>query len=424
MDTTERLYETFRRHGAVSTDSRRIEPGCVFFALRGENFDGNRYAAGALEAGAAAAVVDDPAVAADPRCFLVPDALVALQELAAYHRTQLGIPILAITGSSGKTTTKELIWRVLSRKFRTSVTQGNLNNHIGVPLTLLAMDAQTQFGVVEMGASHCGEIALLSRITSPDFGLITNVGLAHLEGFGGPEGVRRGKGELFDHLLAHGGTAFYLQDDPVLAAMAAERPGLKKIPYSATALPAKTTPQGLRVRWKNHEIKTHLIGEYNVNNLSAAIAVGEHFEIPSTEIAEALESFIPDNNRSQRSETARNTLILDAYNANPSSMRAALDTFIREESPRPKAVILGEMGELGSYAPEAHKGIVSLLQEGGLTEVYLVGEAFIHAAADHYPTFPNVTALCDHLHSAPLSDRLILIKGSRTNHLEHVVETL
>ena len=277
------LYELFRRHSRISTDSRHIVPDSLFFALHGERFDGNSYAENALKAGAAAAVVDDPSVAETlrqqwpDRCAEVPDTLAALQELAARHRRELGIPILAITGSNGKTTTKELVGRVLSRKFRTAVTQGNLNNHIGVPLTLLAMDRSVEIGVVEMGASHPGEIALLCSIARPDYGLITNIGKAHLEGFGGIEGVMRGKGELLDFMVASGGTAFWLNDSDCLKTMVESRPGLRAISYSAPE--AIGTEPFVEARWDGLSVRTRLAGDYNRSNIAAAIAVGLYFRI-------------------------------------------------------------------------------------------------------------------------------------------------
>ncbi len=425
------LYEVYLRHPHISTDSRQATQGTLFFALRGDSFDGNRYAASALEAGAAAAVLDNSEVYETlteeqrSRCYLVPDTLEALQQLAAYHRRQLGIPIFAITGSNGKTTTKELTYRVLSCRFHTYATHGNLNNHIGVPLTLLSMDRSTEFGLVEMGASHCGEIALLSSIAQPDFGLITNIGKAHLEGFGGEEGVMRGKGELLDYLLRHKGSAFYLQQSKALCRMVAERNGLETIPYSTTDLKlVGNDRQFLTVSWHGHKIRTHLVGEYNLFNLAAAIAVGTYFDIPEPEIVAAIESYQPENNRSQRQVTQHNTLILDAYNANPSSMEAALRHFISEPSMQPKAVILGDMLELGSYSAQEHRKIVELLQEARIEEVFLVGRHFTEAGADCYLTFPDTDALRTYLTEHPIANRLILIKGSRGIHLERLTELL
>ncbi len=439
MDTLHRLYELFSQQPRLSTDSRKIDPGCLFFALRGENFNGNRYAAAALQAGAAWAVVDDPTIlppasdATYERYIAVDNVLETLQALATLHRQTLGIPILAITGSNGKTTTKELIGRVLSRRWHTSITQGNLNNHIGVPLTLLSMNHQTEFGIVEMGASHRGEIARLCEIAQPDFGLITNIGLAHLEGFGGPDGVKQGKGELFDYLASVGKTVFYRQDDDTLQAMVSERPILKAIPYRASSLHSTHTDTGLEVHEAGITIRTHLTGDYNRNNIAAALAVGHYFQIPTDEIVAAIESYIPDNNRSQRAVTSRNVLILDAYNANPSSMNAALDNFLREESAidpasgqtLPRSVILGDMRELGAWAPQAHRAIVERLRTADLQHVFLVGPVFCQVAQDTtFPTFANTADLCLYLQTHPLTGQLILIKGSRGIQLEQAVDLL
>ena len=327
------LYALFHRHPHVSTDTRRIEPGSIFFALRGATFDGNRFVNEALAKGAAWAVADDPAAAGtDARVLVVDDTLRTLQELARTHRRTLGIPILAVAGSNGKTTTKELTSRVLGSRFALHATRGNLNNHIGVPLTLLAMTPDTEFGIVEMGASACGEIAGLASIAEPDYGILTNIGRAHLEGFGGPEGVRRGKGELFDYLAAHGGLAFVPEEDAILVAMAAERPSLCVERYSRTLA---------------DNIPSHLEGEYNRYNIAAAAAIGRHFGISDADIRRAVAGYIPDNNRSQRTETRRNTLIVDCYNANPSSMRASVANFLNEGQPHTAAADLGRHARTG-----------------------------------------------------------------------------
>lgn len=510
--TLKELYETFLLHPHISTDSRKIEPGSLFFALHGEHFDGNQFAATALDNGAILAVVDNPKVIPiidpepcscghhhhdhalydeedeqesyicdshddthnddedkpkrDPRYILVPDTLKALQALAAYHRHELGVMILAITGSNGKTTTKELIGRTLSQKYATTVTQGNLNNHIGVPLTLLSMTADTDFAVVEMGASHQHEIELLCKIAQPDFGLITNIGRAHLEGFGGAEGIRKGKGELLDYLAANGGTAFYLRDDQTLEGMVNERPDLFAVPYSATQLERDNNGEFIGVRWKGQTIHSHLVGDYNLNNIAAALAMASYFAVAPEDAAEAISSYIPDNNRSQKQVTAHNTLIKDAYNANPSSMQAALENFATSSSDLPKVVILGDMAELGSYSAEEHEQIVTLLQRLNITEAYLVGEHFSAVLAQHAITsgnsektatatpesiktnnadnahkgssatsvsdhtspvfshFADVEALYSHLESHPLRNRFILIKGSRSMHLEKLFDLL
>ena len=311
------LYELYLRHPRISTDSRRIEPDSVFFALRGASFDGNRFAADALEKGAAYAVVDDPSLPntrpdkAD-RLIVVDDALQTLQALAREHRRELGLPILTITGSNGKTTTKELVSRVLAEKYEVYATRGNLNNHIGVPLTLLAMTRDVEFGIVEMGASACGEIALLCSIAEPNYGIVTNIGRAHLEGFGGPEGVRRGKGELYDWLARTGGRVFVPANDPVLMSMAAERETLAAECYPTTLADG---------------VEHHLEGDYNRFNVAAAVAVGRYFGVDDERIRYAVGSYRPDNHRSQKIRTGQNTLILDCYNANPSSMQASLVNF-------------------------------------------------------------------------------------------------
>lgn len=411
------LYDLYRAHPRISTDTRHIEPGSIFFALRGATFDGNCFAAEALEKGAAAAVADDPAAAAaDSRILLVGDTLRALQEMARTHRRALGIPILAISGSNGKTTTKELVSRVLARRFRVYATRGNLNNHIGVPLTLLAMGEDTQFGVVEMGASACGEIARLASIAEPDYGILTNIGRAHLEGFGGPEGVRRGKGELFDYLAAHGGEAFIPEEDPILMAMAAERPALRVASYSRRG--AET-------------FENRLEGEYNRFNIAAAVAVGHHFGIPEAAIREAIATYIPDNNRSQRTETTRNTLVVDCYNANPSSMRASITHFLAEPLGRRtrRVLILGDMLELGSWSGAEHREILQLAAADSEAQLLVVGREFSRvaancAAAGRIECFPTREELLDRLRLKPVTEALVLLKGSRGIGLEKALEAL
>ena len=411
------LYDLYRAHPRISTDTRHIEPGSIFFALRGATFDGNRFAAEALEKGAAAAVADDPAAAAaDSRILLVGDTLRALQELARTHRRALGIPILAISGSNGKTTTKELVSRVLARRFRVYATRGNHNNHIGVPLTLLAMGEDTQFGVVEMGASACGEIARLASIAEPDYGILTNIGRAHLEGFGGPEGVRRGKGELFDYLAAHGGEAFIPEEDPILMAMAAERPALRVASYSRRG--AET-------------FENRLEGEYNRFNIAAAVAVGRRFGIAEEAIREAIATYIPDNNRSQRTETARNTLVVDCYNANPSSMRASITHFLAEPLGRRtrRVLILGDMLELGDWSEAEHREILQLAAADPEALLLVVGREFSRvaancAAAGRIECFPTREELLDRLRLKPVTEALVLLKGSRGIGLEKALEAL
>lgn len=420
------LYTLFLGSSGVTTDSRRVGKGNIFFALRGDNFDGNRYAAQALEAGALAVVVDDPSVAGtiDGRCFLVEDVLTALGQLAAHHRRELAVPLLAITGSNGKTTTKELLDRTLSKKFRTSATKGNLNNHIGVPLTLLAMESHTEFAIVEMGASHQGEIRELCRIAAPDFGLITNIGRAHLEGFGGAEGVKKGKGELFDYLYGSGGTAFYLADSPELSSMVAERAGLRTVAYDTAAMVPAKEGDFLRVEMGDMDLRTNMVGDYNIYNVAAAFAVGRYFGIPDGDIAYAVEDYKPDNNRSQRTVTARNTVIMDAYNANPSSMRAALTNFASGSDSLPKTVILGDMRELGEYSAAEHSSILELVSSLSILEVYLVGAEFAAVSEGRYHSFADTDALAMFLSANTISGRSILVKGSRGIGLEKIFDLL
>ncbi len=412
------LYDLFCRHPRIATDTRRIEPGSLFFALRGATFDGNKFAAEALAKGAAYAVVDDPAAVTDERIVLVDNVLEALQELAREHRRALGIPILAVAGSNGKTTTKELVSRVLAEGFEVCATQGNLNTHIGVPLTLLAMTREVQFGVVEMGASACGEIARLAAIAEPNYGILTNIGRSHLEGFGGPEGIRRGKGELYDFLAAHGGRVFVREEDPVLTEMVAERSGLASEPYSERLADG---------------IESRLAGDYNRYNIAAAVAISRYFDIDEERMRHAIASYTPDNNRSQRLETARNTLVIDCYNANPSSMRAAVGDFLAEApGPRTRRIlILGDMLELGEWSAEEHAAVLRQAMQDPAAELYLVGPRFAEAYAasamaetGRATLYPSRTELAEALRSHPVADALVLLKGSHGIGLEKVVELL
>ena len=411
------LYDIFRRHPRISTDTRRIEPGSVFFALHGATFDGNRFAADALSKGAAYAVVDDPAAVSGDRTVLVGDTLEALQELAREYRRELAIPILAISGSNGKTTTKELVSRVLAERFEVYATHGNLNNHIGVPLTLLAMTRDTEFGVVEMGASACGELALLASVAEPNYGILTNIGLAHLEGFGGPEGVRRGKGELFDFLAANGGHAFVPADDEILTGMAAERDSLAAEYYSASLADG---------------IENHLEGSYNRFNIAAAVAVGRYFDVPDERIRHAIAGYVPDNNRSQRIGTSRNTLVADCYNANPSSMRASVGNFLAEplEERQRRVLILGDMLELGDWSEREHAAIIEMAAQDPEAELLLVGPEFAKAYDGLAEKPANVTLcptrddLISLLKVSPVEHSLVLVKGSHGMGLEQALEAL
>ena len=412
------LYDLFLKHPRISTDTRKIEPDSIFFALRGANFDGNRFVAEALEKGAAFAVSDDAgAAAADERILYAGDTLQALQELAREHRRALGIPILAISGSSGKTTTKELVSRVLGERFAVCATRGNLNNHIGVPLTLLSMTRDTEFGVVEMGASACGELALLTSVAEPGYGILTNIGRAHLAGFGGPEGIRRGKGELFDYLAANGGRAFVPSDDRVLTEMAAER----------DSLAAEYYPVSLADGMENH-----LEGAYNRYNIAAAVAVGRYFGIPDERIRHAIAGYVPDNNRSQRTETARNTLVIDCYNAKPLSMRLAVESFLAAPLGRRqrRVLILGDMLELGEWSAHEHTEIIRQAAQSPDAELLLVGSEFTQACAS-LPEKPARTTLCptreellSRLRLSPVENALELLKGSRGIGLEKAIPEL
>ena len=413
-----KLYSTFANSTGVTTDSRKIESGALFFALHGASFDGNDYAIAALEQGASAAVIDRKDILeGNPdyaeRLLLVEDTLQALQALAQEHRRRLAIPIIAIAGSNGKTTTKELVSRVLAEKFEVSTTKGNLNNHIGVPLTLLAMNGNTEFGVVEMGASAQGEIALLCSIAEPNYGILTNIGLSHLEGFGGIEGIRRGKGELFDHLNANGGRAFVPQEDAVLCELASEREDLAVEHYS------RSIGEGFR---------SNLTGDYNRYNIAAAVEIGRYFGVADERIGEAILSFSPDNNRSQALKTERNQLVVDCYNANPSSMEVALDNIATMEAEQ-KVLILGDMLELGEWSEEAHLNI--LRKADGIAErIILVGKEFAKAydkskeLSAEYALYPSTAEALAALEKEPINGALVLLKGSRGIALEKLIDRL
>lgn len=414
------LYDIFRASTGVTTDSRAISEGALFFALRGASFDGNRFAIDALRKGASVAVIDDATVRENApeelieRLFVVEDTLRALQDLAREHREALGIPILSVAGSNGKTTTKELVSRVLAEKYEVYATRGNLNNHIGVPLTLLAMDHTTEFGVVEMGASACGEIALLASIAQPNYGILTNIGRSHLEGFGGVEGIRRGKGELFDFLNATGGRAFVPADDNVLSEMAAERENMA-VEYFAFA-----TSNGVE-----HQLE----GDYNLKNIAAAMSIGRYFDVDENRIRHAIATYTPTNNRSQRTVTDRNTLIVDCYNANPSSMRASLESFLSERSELPRVCILGDMLELGEWSAEEHRSIVELIAAADFERIWLVGKHFTEAATTiannpRVSCFASREQVAERLETDPIEGALVLVKGSHSIGLEKLIPLL
>ena len=422
------LYELFLHHEKITTDSRHCPANSLFFALKGEHFDGNQYAAKALEAGAAYAIIDNPEYLSGDRMILVDNVLDCLQQLAHRHRKALGIPVIGITGTNGKTTTKELLASVLATKFNVLATEGNLNNQIGVPLTLLRMNPDHEIAVVEMGASHPGDINELVHIVAPNYGLITNVGCAHLEGFGSFEGVLHTKGELYDYLRHTNGKIFINQENKDLMGIAH---GLEQITYGqhegafAVGHVVESNPF-LTFDWKQqgkiHVVETHLVGAYNIDNVLAAVAVGRYFKIPAERISRTIAAYEPTNNRSQYKKTERNDLIIDAYNANPTSMKAALDNFASLPV-HPKAVVLGDMLELGKTSDELHSGIVRQLQAKAFDKVYLCGQHFARTA-DGFPSFTTTEELIAALRQDKLEGYHILIKGSHSMGLEKVVEVL
>ncbi|KQS33211.1 UDP-N-acetylmuramoyl-tripeptide--D-alanyl-D-alanine ligase [Dyadobacter sp. Leaf189] len=429
--STETLYQHFKKGASICTDTRRITNGCIFFALKGDKFDGNQYAAEALQKGAAFAVVDDEAVAADARFLLVEDVLAALQDLARHHRKTFAFPVIALTGSNGKTTTKELIAKVLSMKFNTYATVGNLNNHIGVPLTILSIDpVKQEMAVIEMGANHQEEIALLCSIALPTHGLITNIGKAHLEGFGGPEGVKKGKGELFDFLSKKKGTVFVNSTIDVIMEMVSKRRAFGEIVFYCS----ENSPVNPKLVSENpvvvfqsggKTVTTHLPGSYNFDNICAALAVGKHFGVADADALEAVATYQPDNNRSQFVRKGSNTVIMDAYNANPSSMSAAIANFARLDAPR-KMLILGDMFELGEAAPEEHLALGRQIAAEKFDIVILAGALMQHAlpALPKAYYFPDKFSLHNWVMDNPQENTYILIKGSRGMSLETVLNLL
>lgn len=417
----------------ITTDTRKITKGCIYFALKGEKFDGNTFAQQAIEQGAAYVVIDDAKVAKDEKYILVQDVLTALQQLANHHRKQLNIPVIGITGSNGKTTTKELVQAVLSKKYNTQYTQGNLNNHIGVPLTLLTITPQHELAVVEMGANHQLEIDMLCRIAEPNFGIITNIGKAHLEGFGGIEGVKKGKSELYRYLKEKNGTVFLHGDDVVLADLAKEN---NKVTYGTNKLydvVGKCNKSSLfvefawRTRYKATEvkaadyIKTNLVGVYNYNNALCAACVGNYFKIEEDLINEAIQSYVPTNNRSQLQKTENNSLILDYYNANPTSMHAAIENFYNMDA-ADKMLVLGDMLELGEESVIEHQAIINLLHEKKLNDYLLVGPIF--SSLQKEKSFVTSKQAQEFLQANPTKNKTILIKGSRGIALEEVLKAL
>ena len=427
MNSIETIYQHYAKAYKVSTDSRKIEQDAIFFALKGENFDANDFALQVAEQGTASLVVADRKdLPKHERILIVDDTMKTLQDLAAYHRQQMKATVLSITGTNGKTTTKELVSAVLAQKYNIIHTMGNLNNHIGVPLTLLSIKPETEIAVVEMGANHPGEIDFLCRIADPDFGLITNIGKAHLEGFGSFEGVIKTKTELYRHIKAHGKAVFVNQGNPLLWE---QSEGQTRISYGrhcaadTPVAPAACDPY-LSVGWEKHLIQTHLVGSYNFENVAAAIGVGQYFKVDENDIVEALEQYTPTNSRSQVIETQKNKILMDAYNANPTSMRAALINFasIRGEQ---HLLILGDMRELGSASEEEHRNILGLMKELGFKAAFLVGQNFCdYNNNPNWMTFAKVEDLFQHIENHPISGKKMLIKGSRGIQLEKVLPLL
>ena len=439
MTTTEQLYQLYKKHPVISTDTRKIAPGGLFFALKGEKFDANTFAEQAVASGAAYAVIDNPEYQKGDQYLLVEDVLAALQDLARYHRRQLSIPVVGLTGTNGKTTTKELINAVLSQHFNTYATQGNLNNHIGVPLTILSINALHEAAVIEMGANHQKEIELLCTISQPSHGLITNVGRAHLEGFGGVEGVKKGKGELYDYLKASNGVTFVNSDSSDLMAMQNAR-SLKNVTfYGSITLDNLVSGQlienspYLTLQWTNnatgesYSVKSQLTGAYNLDNILAAICIGVYFKLTPEQINTGISGYQPKNNRSQITQTATNTLICDYYNANPSSMAVAIENLGKIEA-KHKVLVLGDMFEMGQESAAEHEAIIKKAMETPVDERIFIGGEFASqksevgsqkSGAIFYNTAEDAIK---GLKANPIRNATVLIKGSRGMALERLVE--
>jgi UDP-N-acetylmuramoyl-tripeptide--D-alanyl-D-alanine ligase len=430
---TEELYKHFIECSGISIDTRTLMPGNLFFALGGENFDGHKFVDMALKKGAKAAIISKPEYKSE-KTILVEDTLISLQKLANYHRRKLATPIIAITGTNGKTTTKELINSVLSQKFKVSSTQGNYNNHIGVPLTLLALSEQTEIAIVEMGANHLGDIAELCQIAEPDMGLITNIGKAHLEGFGSFDGVIKTKTELYNYLLQKPGSRiFYNESDTLLSELV---PAIELIPYGGIEsrisgkVELDNNSEFLFFKWNDsesnnwHHVQTKLVGHYNLSNALAAVAIGKHFGLAGKSIDAALMEYTPTNKRSQLVQTEKNTLVLDAYNANPVSMLNALQNFDQMRSNRSKMALLGDMFELGEYSFDEHKKIVDMAESFSSIQFVFVGAEFVQHSNKAHRFFKERESLIDWLLSEKPQEHLILLKASRGMKFEDFVDYL
>ena len=421
----QQLHSLFLQCNSANTDTRKIVQGDMFFALKGDNFNGNVFAKQALEAGAKYVVIDENQYAESNQYLVVDNVLKKLQALASYHRDYLKLPIVALTGSNGKTTTKELINSVLSKKYNTVATKGNLNNHIGVPLTLLSMTNQTEIGIVEMGANHLKEIEFLVNIAKPDYGYITNFGKAHLEGFGNVEGIIKGKSELYDYLNTHDKLIFVNGNDTTQLNKTenSKRFIFSSLENSDVLIKLKDCDPNVSVLYNGLEINSHLIGEYNFSNICSAIAIGNYFGIDDNQIKEAIESYIPSNNRSQIIQKKSNKIILDAYNANPTSMEAAIKN-LNKLSDKNKVLILGDMFELGNSAKDEHQNIVDLLTTLKFSDVYLVGKNFFGTTSEKIEKFETFEELKDKLKADLFQNSTILIKGSRGMALERALDFL
>ena len=422
------LHSLFLNSTGVSTDTRSIKSGTIFFALKGDNFNANKFAADAIELGALFSVIDEEPETENDKLIVVDNVLEALQDLAHFHRKYLDIPIIAITGSNGKTTSKELISSVLSEQFTVFATKGNFNNHIGVPLTLLEMDNSTNIGVVEMGANHIGEIRKLCEIAAPDYGYITNFGKAHLEGFGSLQGVIRGKSELYDYLISNSGLVFINADDSKQLKQIKDYNNIFKFSKSKNSdleISMQSKTPFFKINFLNQEIQSQLIGVYNFSNIAAAISIGHYFELDFLKIKKGIESYQSKNNRSQIIKQKSNTIILDAYNANPTSMNAALDNFSLMKGDN-KIVILGDMFELGDESFNEHKAVIDLVNSLNFSSTYYVGQHFIKHKflSERAFFFEDTDVLKRHFQSLSISNSVILIKGSRGMSLEVLLQYL
>lgn len=420
MMNIEQLYRLYTQTYLVDTDTRKIREGSMFFAIKGDNFNGNEFAAEALKSGASYAIIDEAEFNTLPNAILVNNTLETLQKMANFHRRQLAIPIISLTGSNGKTTTKELINAVLSKKYETVATAGNLNNHLGVPLTLLSMTPKTEIGIIEMGANHLKEIEFLCSVAEPNYGLITNFGKAHLEGFGDFEGVIKGKSELYDFLRLNKGTIFINTDDELQVKQSL---GINAIEFNSNAIKFVEASPFVKVQFNKTIIESNLIGKYNYSNIAVAVAVGNYFDISENNIKNAIENYIPKNNRSQIIQKGTNKIILDAYNANPTSMQAALENFAQMKD-KNKIVFLGDMFELGKDSKTEHEKIANLATSYNFSKVFLIGKAFSTTGvknafvSESYESFKNSTNYSN------INNATILIKGSRGMALERLLDLL